>query len=720
MNKPLTISLRELEVSKLPSPPQVLIKLVELCNQEQYSYRDLIQLVAKDPALTAKVVAAYNSTAEGRLDDEHLFEQAVRKLGGDSIKALAAASAVQQHYTHMNHRQAEVVYANWWHSLSSAVVAKHLAIHLNYRAPEEAYFAALTHDIGQLCFVSSKGDAFANIYLQSQDVDEQVANERASFGLDHCELGATLLAQWNLPAFVQDAVLHHHAVSEKMIDAHMLVKLVNFADLLTVRNDMEVDDGIVATAEELFDINKFTLVRLIERVQDELVDIAELFDINIEDFVGDGCDQAEKEGLLSVHINSLAVVAKESALLGVVRQQLMNSNDDVELVYTIQKNIAALFSVTQSMVFLYDAAHGAFLGRGLNEQAEFINELKLSTDPTRSLVSGAVANNKPIDSFSVVNENLNVIDQQIIRLGGASGILVVPFTLSNEPIGAVVLAVDESQLAGIKESHGLLLQFSAEVSQSICALRDRSDKSRQAEVERKLFYETMVKETVHEISDPLSVVENYLPILNAKLAENNVASDELNIIGEEIKRASELIQRLDAKAKLQDDPQELLDVNKLITDLINFYQASLYKLHSIESQLELDDTIPPLMMDQNYIKQVLTHLIKNAVEALGDAGVIYVTSRDAINVDGAEYIEIKVMDNGPGIPHDVQANLFKPVISQKGRGHQGLGLSIVKNLVHKMGGTISCRSEASKGTSFHVLLPRVLERSEHENNVVSL
>ena len=109
MNKPLTISLRELEVSKLPSPPQVLIKLVELCNQEQYSYRDLIQLVAKDPALTAKVVAAYNSTAEGRLDDEHLFEQAVRKLGGDSIKALAAASAVQQHYTHMNHRQAEVV-----------------------------------------------------------------------------------------------------------------------------------------------------------------------------------------------------------------------------------------------------------------------------------------------------------------------------------------------------------------------------------------------------------------------------------------------------------------------------------------------------------------------------------------------------------------------------------------------------------------------------------
>ena len=96
--------------------------------------------------------------------------------------------------------------------------------------------------------------------------------------------------------------------------------------------------------------------------------------------------------------------------------------------------------------------------------------------------------------------------------------------------------------------------------------------------------------------------------------------------------------------------------------------------------------------------------MKNAVEALPEGGRISVATKSSVNVSGKNYTEIVIEDNGPGIPEEIQKNLFTPVSTTKGTGHSGLGLSITKNLVTEARGTITCRSN-NTGTQFQILLP---------------
>ena len=64
-----------------------------------------------------------------------------------------------------------------------------------------------------------------------------------------------------------------------------------------------------------------------------------------------------------------------------------------------------------------------------------------------------------------------------------------------------------------------------------------------------------------------------------------------------------------------------------------------------------------------------------------------------------------VEDTGPGLPEHVMKNLYKPLVTTKGNGHSGLGLSIVYKLVQDLGGAIICSSIPSEGTKFSIRLP---------------
>jgi signal transduction histidine kinase len=89
---------------------------------------------------------------------------------------------------------------------------------------------------------------------------------------------------------------------------------------------------------------------------------------------------------------------------------------------------------------------------------------------------------------------------------------------------------------------------------------------------------------------------------------------------------------------------------------------------------------------------------------MDDGGEIRVSSTHNVNVNGHDFVEIVVSDKGPGFLPEVLNNLFQPTTSTKGSGHSGLGLSISKNLINEMGGTISCRS-SSQGVAMQILIP---------------
>jgi len=138
------------------------------------------------------------------------------------------------------------------------------------------------------------------------------------------------------------------------------------------------------------------------------------------------------------------------------------------------------------------------------------------------------------------------------------------------------------------------------------------------------------------------------------------------------------------------------------------FQTSLFAAHDIEISLNLDDSMPPMLTNADALKQIYTNLVKNAVEALPAEGLVMVYTQDQVNVDGKAHFEICVADDGPGIPDEILPDLFTPIKTTKGDGHAGVGLTIVKNLVNELHGSISCRS-SDKGTSFHILLPRNIQ-----------
>jgi signal transduction histidine kinase len=157
----------------------------------------------------------------------------------------------------------------------------------------------------------------------------------------------------------------------------------------------------------------------------------------------------------------------------------------------------------------------------------------------------------------------------------------------------------------------------------------------------------------------------------------------------------------DLKPTLRDGGAE---VNRVVRDVVLLFRSTEFVPDSVRIVVQTQDTPSDVEGTADTLKQILVNLVKNAIEAMPDGGEIQIANTGHVNRDGRLYTELCVRDSGPGMPPEILANLFLPVRSTKGSGHQGLGLSIVNSLVKKSQGLITCRS-GNKGTSFEILLP---------------
>jgi signal transduction histidine kinase len=275
--------------------------------------------------------------------------------------------------------------------------------------------------------------------------------------------------------------------------------------------------------------------------------------------------------------------------------------------------------------------------------------------------------------------------------------------MNNAAIGTLILGMDNTQYENLWKQLPLLTRFVNEVSHTISA-KSASSQSTLSDDEQTRQLEQKIHEVLHEVRNPLSIMNNYLGILGYKLENDKPAQEDVQTIKAEIERISEILNRLTEPERPTDETSSV-DINAIIADLTHVFQTSLFASKNIQISLDLDERIESLQTNANALKQIYTNLIKNAVEALPANGQLMVYTQDNVNVDGKQHIELSVADDGPGIDPDILPQLFSPVDSTKGEDHAGLGLTIVKNLVNELHGSISCRS-SDKGTSFHILLPK--------------
>ncbi len=141
----------------------------------------------------------------------------------------------------------------------------------------------------------------------------------------------------------------------------------------------------------------------------------------------------------------------------------------------------------------------------------------------------------------------------------------------------------------------------------------------------------------------------------------------------------------------------------------SIYGDALFRERGIQLELRAAKDLPAAAMPASALKQVLLNLFRNASEALLPGQRLVVSASSQVTVDGQASLEIRLVDNGPGLPPERAADLFASRTSAEGDRHQGVGLTLVREILSQWGATILCRSQASSGTSFQLFLP--LEQS---------
>jgi len=215
----------------------------------------------------------------------------------------------------------------------------------------------------------------------------------------------------------------------------------------------------------------------------------------------------------------------------------------------------------------------------------------------------------------------------------------------------------------------------------------------------------------HEINNPLEAVTNYVylakqqPDLSPKLKQYLDSADTA------LARVAHIAQQTLGFYRENFQPTKLV-VSDIIDDVLTIYERKLkYKRLNIDLRIERGLTISGF---EGEMKQIVSNLITNAVDACSDGGKIIIAARATHQLSSSRHgICITVADNGAGISNQDKLNLFTPFFTTKKNLGTGLGLWITKELLEKRGGRIRFRSRDSSpsGTVISLYIPEGLPDS---------
>ncbi|MCL2067769.1 MAG: ATP-binding protein [Treponema sp.] len=229
----------------------------------------------------------------------------------------------------------------------------------------------------------------------------------------------------------------------------------------------------------------------------------------------------------------------------------------------------------------------------------------------------------------------------------------------------------------------------------------RKGESRLRRAENLASLTTLAAGVAHEIKNPLGSISIHLQLMRKSLSRKDDAAVQegyFRVLNEEIDRLNKIV--VDFLFAVRPMALELREgnLNALILDLIQFIRPEMEQ-GNIRCLPELDENIPPFLMDARYMKQALLNLVKNSEAAMPDGGLLTIATRRIDNE-----IKINVCDTGTGIGEDNLARIFEPYFTTKETG-TGLGLTTVYKIIKEHQGEISVDSREGEGTNFEIVMP---------------
>lgn len=314
----------------------------------------------------------------------------------------------------------------------------------------------------------------------------------------------------------------------------------------------------------------------------------------------------------------------------------------------------------------------------------------------------------------------NEIESFIKEIGYKNKSISVPLIVFNDVIGVLIINSDDFKHEDIPIFNLYAAQLNAalenarlyqRLTQANEDLRNAYEKLHESQAmlihsEKMKAIGDLASGVAHDFNNLLGIIYGRAQLLQLRASDQKIKND-LDVILKAAMDGAETVKRLQdfAKKKVEDNASAI-DVNLIIEDVIHLTQTKWKDIaHQKGINIEIVkefDKLPIVFGNGSELREILTNLILNAVDAMPKGGKIKIATK---NLD--RLYSIIIEDTGIGIPPDALPKIFNPFYTTKGERGTGLGLAMVKTLVTKRQGDIQVQSEVGVGTKFTITFPKL-------------
>ncbi|MBU8870868.1 MAG: HDOD domain-containing protein [Gemmatimonadales bacterium] len=277
------------KMGQLPSLPQTLLHVQEVASSDKSSAEDLAQCILKDQALTMRVLKVVNSAMYQRRSSEKVrtVRKAVIVMGFETVRKLALGLSVFDMMSKLSRSPWLIHIAN--HSLVTAAFAQILAEASGSARLEEAFVAALVHDIGKVVLLECSPADMDEVFQDRAGGISALEAERRHFGITHDRAGRRLAARWDLPPQIQNIIGDHHDIDPLSPPRNLdpLLGTIVYANAISrftgTPENQEMEFKILRKAGRRLGIPSSKLDEVYGQVKSVVADLAECFGVEVGD-----------------------------------------------------------------------------------------------------------------------------------------------------------------------------------------------------------------------------------------------------------------------------------------------------------------------------------------------------------------------------------------------------------------------------------------------------
>lgn len=270
----------------VPSMPQVVLRFLEIMQDPEFDYADLVKVLSADPGTVSEILRLANSALFGVRHKVVSIKQALTLLGPKRTRSLLLGRYLVDAMTTKKVAGLDMSYF-WRRSLASSVIASHFAEKLVPRSRDEAFIGSLLADIG----VPILADAFPEAYKKiakkfaPHKPPATQQDELDAVGVTHAQVSAMVLAHWTLPEGVTHAVNLHQSDNPGEGDVATLGRIMNASDriarILCEVPDAEVIEQECTNACAFCGIGISVLANVLSTIEKDIEELADALRIDV-------------------------------------------------------------------------------------------------------------------------------------------------------------------------------------------------------------------------------------------------------------------------------------------------------------------------------------------------------------------------------------------------------------------------------------------------------